>query len=74
MGTETNEVRLDKDIEILRLEKWLDYASGIDESVYVALPAIQCGSVWKPKQIIDLWDSLFRGMPMGSLIENTAAL
>ena len=33
MGTETNEVRLDKDIEIISLEKWLDYASGCDESV-----------------------------------------
>jgi hypothetical protein len=68
MGTETNEVHLDKDIEILSLEKWLDYASGSDESVYVALPVIQRGSVWKPKQIIDLWDSLLRGMPMGSLM------
>lgn len=68
MGTEPNDVRLDHDIEILRLEKWLDYASGIDESVYVALPVIQRGSVWKPKQIIDLWDSLLRGMPMGSLM------
>ena len=68
MGTEANDVRLDHDIEILRLEKWLDYASGIDESVYVALPVIQRGSVWKPKQIIDLWDSLLRGMPMGSLM------
>jgi len=63
-----NEVHLDQDIEILRLEKWLDYASGIDESVFVALPVIQRGSVWKPKQIIDLWDSLLRGMPMGSLM------
>lgn len=68
MGTEANEVHLDKDIEILSLEKWLDYASGCDESVYVALPVIQRGSVWKPKQIIDLWDSLLRGMPMGSLM------
>ena len=68
MGIETNEMHLDKDIEILRLEKWLDYASGINESVHVALPVIQRGSVWKPKQIIDLWDSLFRGMPMGSLM------
>jgi hypothetical protein len=68
MDSVTNDVRLDQDIEILPLEKWLDYASGIDESVYVALPVIQRGSVWKPKQIIDLWDSLLRGMPMGSLM------
>lgn len=68
MCTEKNEVLLDNDIEILSLETWLDYASGRDESVYVALPVIQRGSVWKPKQIIDLWDSLLRGMPMGSLM------
>lgn len=58
----------DRDIEILPLVKWLNYASGCDESVFVALPLIQRGSVWKPKQIIDLWDSLLRGMPLGSLM------
>lgn len=68
MGPETNEVHLDKDIEILSLEKWLDCASDCDESVYGALPVIQPGSVWKPKQIIDIWGSLLRGMPMGSLL------
>ncbi len=68
MKTEANEVHLYKDIEILSLEKWLDYSCGRDESVHVALPVIQRGSVWKPKQIIDLWDSLLRGMPIGSLM------
>ena len=68
MSTETQEVHFNEDIKILLLEKWLDYAAGCDESVFVALPLIQRGSVWKPKQIIDLWDTLLRGMPMGSLI------
>lgn len=70
MSTETQKLpfETDEDIEIVRLEKWLDYASGYDPAVSVALPLIQRGSVWKPKQIIDLWDTLLRGMPLGSLM------
>lgn len=68
MCAEEQEVYFGGDIEILSLDKWLDYASGCDKSVFVALPLIQRGSVWKPKQIIDLWDTLLRGMPMGSLM------
>lgn len=68
MKTETQEVNFNDDIAILALVKWLDYASGVDDSVFVALPLIQRGSVWKPKQIIDLWDTLLRGMPLGSLM------
>lgn len=68
MDAELDKTRLDQDIEILTVEKWLNCASGIDESICIALPVIQRGSVWKPKQIIDLWDSLLRGMPMGSLM------
>lgn len=56
------------DICIVNLKDWLDYAAGNNADVFVALPMIQRGSVWKPKQIIDLWDSLLRGMPMGSLM------
>lgn len=51
-----------------RLTEWLDWVSGKDESYFVALPMIQRGSVWKPKQIITLWDSLLRGMPIGGLM------
>jgi hypothetical protein len=70
MSTETKRLpfETDDDIEIVRLEKWLDYASGYDPTVSVALPLIQRSSVWKPKQIIDLWDTLLRGMPLGSLM------
>ena len=56
------------DICVVSLKDWLDYAAGKNKDVFVALPMIQRGSVWKPKQIIDLWDSLLRGMPMGSLM------
>jgi uncharacterized protein with ParB-like and HNH nuclease domain len=34
----------------------------------ISLPSMQRGFVWKPKQIEDLWDSLFRGFPIGSFL------
>jgi hypothetical protein len=68
MTTEIENIDFNNDIEILPIEEWLNFASGVNESVFVALPLIQRGSVWKPNQIIDLWDTLLRGMPMGSLI------
>ena len=34
----------------------------------VELPSIQRGFVWKPKQVEDLWDSILRGFPIGSLL------
>lgn len=61
--------------KMVPLATWLDWVSGrsdIDsesnEKVFIALPMIQRGSVWKPLQIINLWDSLLRGMPVGSLM------
>jgi Protein of unknown function DUF262 len=68
MIVEIHSVNFNDDIAICSLSKWLDYASGFDESVFVALPLIQRGSVWKPKQIIDLWNTLLRGMPLGSMM------
>ena len=32
----------------------------------VQLPAVQRGFVWRRSQIEGLWDSLFRGYPIGS--------
>lgn len=57
-----------KDVRVVPLTNWLDWAGGIKSDVFVALPMIQRGSVWKPHQIIDLWDSLLQGMPIGSLM------
>ena len=51
-----------------KLTEWLDWSAGEDAQNFVALPMIQRGSVWKPRQIIMLWDSLLRGMPIGSLM------
>lgn len=59
----------DSAVEIVKLSEWLDWASGLG-SRYVALPMIQRGSVWSPRQIIDLWDSLLRGMPIGGFLVN----
>jgi hypothetical protein len=51
-----------------RITEWLDWSAGENAQNFVALPMIQRGSVWKPRQIIMLWDSLLRGMPIGSLM------
>jgi len=40
-----------------------------DEPSWVAtLPSLQRDAVWKPGQVELLWDSLFRGFPIGSLV------
>lgn len=36
--------------------------------IVAAIPALQRGLVWKPKQIELLWDSLLRGIPVGSFV------
>lgn len=58
-------------ISVVNLTQWLDWSGGTKDDVFVALPMIQRGSVWKPNQIIDLWDTLLRGMPVGSLMTQT---
>jgi hypothetical protein len=32
----------------------------------IALPPVQRSAVWRPKQVVDLWDSLIRGLPIGT--------
>src|SRR5436305_10627249 len=32
----------------------------------LALPPMQRTAVWRPKQVVDLWDSLMRGLPIGT--------
>ncbi len=55
-------------IHVLPLVTWLDMAAGLDSEYKIVLPMIQRGFVWKPAQIIDLWDSLLQGMPIGTLM------
>lgn len=53
----------------MKLPEYLTWATGNGQhEKKLLLPPIQRGFVWKPKQIVDLWDSLFRGMPIGSLM------
>jgi hypothetical protein len=57
-----------RSVEVVHLSRWLDWAGGKGNEMYIALPMIQRGSVWKPYQIIDLWDSLLQGMPIGCML------
>ncbi|MDD3610415.1 MAG: DUF262 domain-containing protein [Halothiobacillaceae bacterium] len=58
----------DSSIRVLPLVTWLDMAAGMSPEYKVVLPMIQRGFVWKPAQIIELWDSLLQGMPIGTLM------
>lgn len=60
-------------IAIVKISDWLNWASGkfdTANSYPILLPMIQRGSVWKPHQVMDLWDTLLRGMPLGSMMAN----
>ena len=66
------------DIRVVKVVDWLNWSACNwsacnSNDVFVALPMIQRGSVWKPNQIIDLWDSLLQGMPIGSLMVSELA-
>lgn len=49
-------------------ETWLTSASRARSpgKGVLALPPVQRTAVWGPKQIVDLWDSVLRGLPIGS--------
>jgi hypothetical protein len=55
-------------VEVVLLSNWLDWSCSADSGPFIALPMIQRGSVWRPQQVIELWDSLLRGMPVGSMM------
>ena len=63
-----NEFFYTKDIEIVSLSRWLDWSCRNAPGPLIALPMIQRGSVWRPQQVIELWDSLLQGMPIGSMM------
>jgi hypothetical protein len=58
-------------IAVVKITDWLDSAAGINTH-RIVLPMIQRGSVWKPHQVMDLWDTLLRGMPLGSMMASQA--
>jgi hypothetical protein len=55
-------------IASIYLVNWLDWCAAKSDEQHIVLPLIQRGSVWRPNQIIDLWDSLLRGLPVGSFM------
>lgn len=58
-----------KTVSALPIGTYLNWAAHPEKySRELAIPPIQRGFVWKPKQIQDLWDSLLRGMPIGSIL------
>jgi len=59
----------DKTVSALLITEYLHWAAYPEKfSEILAMPPIQRGFVWKAKQIQDLWDSLLRGMPIGSIL------
>jgi hypothetical protein len=72
MGKQSDgEIFFTNGARIVKLTNWLDWAIGGEmktEQWSIVLPMIQRGSVWKPHQVIDLWDTLLRGMPFGGLM------
>lgn len=59
-------------VHAISIKDYLTWASvqGKEFPIQLSMPPIQRGFVWKPKQIQDLWDSLLRGMPIGSILLN----
>lgn len=51
-------------ISTFTVEKWVQAVI----CGQVVLPMIQRGSVWRPHQILDLWDTLLQGMPLGAMM------
>ena len=63
-----------KNIRTVPLRQWLHWAAGhAPQELQVALPLIQRGFVWKPHQIIELWDTLLQDMPIGALLVSEMA-
>ncbi len=54
----------DGNLKVHTVEEWVD----LIRNNKVVLPMIQRGSVWKPHQVLDLWDSLLQGMPLGAFM------
>lgn len=58
--------KLDSNKELISLTyAELAYAS---ETKILTIPAVQRGVVWSPLQVINLWDSIVKGYPIGSFM------
>ena len=58
-----------ENLEMMRVDRLAEWAMGETqdglESSVLQLPPIQRTALWRPSQILALWDSLLRGMPIG---------
>ena len=63
-----------KTVTGIPMPHYLDWVANGQEGKRFAeqifLPSIQRGFVWGPSKIVNLWDSLLRGMPIGSMLIN----
>ena len=64
----------DKRVVSVSFEDWMKWASGELADHRVVLPMIQRGSVWAPHKLLDLWDTLLRGMPLGALMASETVM
>ncbi len=60
-------------MKLLDVIKWvsasghvLDGCAGPENMPIIAMPPMQRTAVWRPKQVLDLLDSLMRGLPIGA--------
>lgn len=57
---------------IQRLQHMLSSKNAqVPDEVVIEIPPVQRGLVWNPSQVGILWDSIWRGMPIGSLLAYT---
>ncbi|MFA9192133.1 DUF262 domain-containing protein [Flavobacterium sp. FZUC8N2.13] len=55
-----------KSYSLEEISKWQQEVTGERSKIF--LPSLQRGFVWKPSQIEALWDSIFRGYPIGAIL------
>jgi hypothetical protein len=64
-----------KSVVSVQLTEWMEWASGQKGATrHVVLPMIQRGSVWAPHKLLDLWDTLLRGMPVGAMMASETVM
>ena len=57
-----------KDIASWQFPEWITDCSFKQPSIIAGAPSLQRGAVWDAGQVEMLWDSLFRGFPIGALV------
>ncbi|MDV6345290.1 DUF262 domain-containing protein [Nitrosomonas sp. Is37] len=64
------ELNRNSNYHVLTLPEIAAWQEGKSSSggICAGIPALQRGLVWEPQQIEMLWDSIFRGFPIGSIV------